>query len=205
MNAIIEISAYYYDSAAAIAVDGKIVVAAQEAWFTRKEYDTSFPVHALKYVLDESGITPDSISAVAFYEKPFLKFERLLETYHAFAPSGITSFLSAMPVWIKDKLFLKKQIQNELKNSGIHKSTILFPEHHLSHAASAFYPSPYNDAGGAVGAALCGWYLWLNNKRPVPSGKDAMLGSYLGPDFTRRELNGWLFLRMPMRNMLGIL
>lgn len=146
MKAIIGISAYYHDSAAAIIVDGKIVAAAQEERFTRKKHDASFPVLALKYVLEESGVAPDSISAVAFYEKPFLKFERLIETYHTFAPAGITSFLTAMPVWIKDKLFLKRQILKELKNSGIHTSRILFPEHHLSHAASAFYPSPYNEA-----------------------------------------------------------
>lgn len=146
MKAIIGISAFYHDSAAAIVVDGNIVAAAQEERFTRKKHDASFPAHALKYVLEESGVVPESICAVAFYEKPFLKFERLLETYHVFAPSGIRSFLSAMPVWIKEKLFLKRQILKGLKNNGIHTSKILFPEHHLSHAASAFYPSPYNDA-----------------------------------------------------------
>jgi carbamoyltransferase len=146
LKAIVGISAFYHDSAAAIVVDGEIIAAAQEERFSRKKYDASFPRQALAYVFEESGISPESVSAVAFYEKPFLKFERLLETAHAFAPRGLGSFLSAMPIWLKKKLFLKKQILQELTAMGLRAPTILFPEHHLSHAASAFYPSPYEEA-----------------------------------------------------------
>jgi carbamoyltransferase len=146
LKAILGISAFYHDSAAAIVVDGEIIAAAQEERFSRKKHDASFPTQALEYVLEESGISPESVSAVAFYEKPFLKFERLLETYHTFAPGGFSSFLSAMPVWIKDKLFMKRQILKELETVGLRAPTVLFPEHHLSHAASAFYPSPYEEA-----------------------------------------------------------
>ena len=145
-NAVLGISAFYHDSAAALIVDGKIIAAAQEERFTRKKYDSSFPVNAIKYVLDESGINSESISAVAFYEKPYIKFERLMETYHAFAPKGMRSYLSAMPVWLKEKLFMKQNIRKQLKDFGLSKTPILFPEHHLSHAASAFYPSPFIDA-----------------------------------------------------------
>jgi carbamoyltransferase len=146
LKAILGISAFYHDSAAAIVVDGEIIAAAQEERFSRKKHDASFPTQALKYVFDESGISPDSVSAVAFYEKTFLKFERLLETYHAFAPRGLGSFLSAMPVWTKEKLFMKRQILKELEALGLRAPTVLFPEHHLSHAASAFYPSPYEES-----------------------------------------------------------
>ena len=107
-KAILGISAYYHDSAAAILVDGQIVAAAQEERFTRKKHDSSFPINACRYVLEESGINYKDLAAVSFYDKPFLKFERLLETYHAFAPSGFLSFLSAMPVWIKEKLFMRR-------------------------------------------------------------------------------------------------
>jgi len=146
VKAVVGISAYYHDSAAAIVVDGKIVAAAQEERFSRIKHDASFPRRALAYVMEEAGISAESVSAVAFYEKPFLKFERLIETAHAFAPKGLGSFLSAMPVWIKDKLFMKKQILKEFEAVGVRAPTILFPEHHLSHAASAFYPSPYKEA-----------------------------------------------------------
>jgi carbamoyltransferase len=146
-EAILGISAFYHDSAAAIIIDGKIVAAAQEERFTRKKHDPSFPVNAAKYVLDESGINPGSLRYVVFYDKPYIKFERLLETYHAFAPRGLTSFIQAIPVWIKEKLFMKNMLRKELKNLGISSDvTILFPEHHLSHAASAFYPSPFDEA-----------------------------------------------------------
>lgn len=145
-RAILGISAYYHDSAAAILVDGEIVAAAQEERFTRKKYDESFPIHACRYVLDESGINYRDLQAVAFYDKPFLKFERLLETYHAFAPGGFQSFLSAMPVWIKEKLFMRKMLGDHLAELGDAKIPVCFPEHHLSHAASAFYPSPFPEA-----------------------------------------------------------
>ncbi|MFC1523841.1 carbamoyltransferase [Thermodesulfobacteriota bacterium] len=147
---ILGISAYYHDSAAALLIDGKIIAAAQEERFTRKKYDPSFPAHAVRYVMTESGITLSDLDAVAFYDKPFLKFERLLETYHAFAPAGLSSFLKAIPVWIKEKLFLKKLLLRELDCIAGKKISprpqLLFPEHHLSHAASAFYPSPFAEA-----------------------------------------------------------
>jgi len=145
-TAILGISAYYHDSAAAIIIDGDIVAAAHEERFTRKKHDAAFPIHAAKYVLDEAGINYNDLTAVSFYDKPYIKFERLLETYHAFAPNGLLSFLSAVPVWIKEKLFMKKMLRDELKKLGDKKIQILFPEHHLSHAASAFYPSPFQDA-----------------------------------------------------------
>ena len=145
-KAILGISAYYHDSAAAILVDGQIVAAAQEERFTRKKHDSSFPIHACRYVLEESGINYNDLAGVAFYDKPFLKFERLLETYHAFAPSGFLSFLSAMPVWIKEKLFMSEMLGKHLAELGDGKIPIYFPEHHLSHAASAFYPSPFQEA-----------------------------------------------------------
>jgi carbamoyltransferase len=145
-DTILGISAYYHDSAAAILIDGQLIAAAHEERFTRKKHDSSFPNNAAKYVLEEAGIDYRDLTAVVFYDKPFLKFERLLETYHAFAPSGLKSFLSAIPVWIKEKLFMKSLLKKELSKLGDGDVPLLFPEHHLSHAASAFYPSPYNEA-----------------------------------------------------------
>jgi carbamoyltransferase len=145
-EAILGISAYYHDSSAAIIVDGEIIAAAQEERFTRIKHDPSFPGNAVKYVLDESGVDINDVIAVAFYEKPLIKFERLLETYHAFAPKGMASFLSAIPVWINEKLFMKKMLRKELEKFSLANHRLLFPEHHLSHAASAFYPSPFEEA-----------------------------------------------------------
>lgn len=146
-EAILGLSAFYHDSAAAVLVDGKIVAAAQEERFTRQKHDSAFPHHAARYVMREAGLTLDDLTAVAFYDKPFLKFERLLETYHDFAPRGLRSFLSAMPVWIKEKLFMRKMLNDELhKIAPGQPKKLLFPEHHLSHAASAFYPSPFREA-----------------------------------------------------------
>jgi carbamoyltransferase len=145
-NAILGISAYYHDSAAAIIVDGDVVAAAHEERFTRKKHDPSFPTNAAKYVLHEAGLEFSELAAVSFYDKPYVKFERLLETYHAFAPEGLTSFLSAIPVWIKEKLFMKRLLHEELGKLGEGKVPVFFPEHHLSHAASAFYPSPFEEA-----------------------------------------------------------
>jgi len=139
---ILGISAFYHDSAVALIVDGKIIAAAQEERFTRKKHDHRFPINAVKYCLEEAKININDIDYVAFYDKPFLKFERILETYLTFAPKGIKSFIKAMPLWIKEKLWLKELIGNELGYSG----KIIFPEHHQSHAASAFYPSPFDDA-----------------------------------------------------------
>ncbi|HXD16099.1 MAG TPA: carbamoyltransferase [Vicinamibacterales bacterium] len=145
-QAILGISAFYHDSAAALLIDGEVVAAAQEERFTRRRHDPAFPIHAARYVLEEAGLKYGELEAVAFYDKPFLKFERLLETYHAFAPKGVVSFSSAIPVWIKDKLFMKRMLREELAQLGEGDVTIAFPEHHLSHAASAFYPSRFNDA-----------------------------------------------------------
>ena len=143
---ILGISAFYHDSAATLLINGETIAAAQEERFTRKKHDSSFPKHSIKFLLKEANITLADINYIAFYDKPFLKFERLLETFHLFAPKGLNSFLTAIPIWIKEKLFLKKLIKDELKKIGDLKATLLFPEHHLSHAASAFYPSPFQEA-----------------------------------------------------------
>ncbi|PWT99366.1 MAG: hypothetical protein C5B51_27345 [Terriglobia bacterium] len=142
--AILGISAFYHDSAAALVVDGKIVAAAQEERFTRKKHDPGYPAHAVRYCLEEASLRPQDLSYVAFYDKPLLKFERLLETYLAFAPRGLQSFKTAIPVWLKDKLFLRRKLRNDL---GKHSAfPLLFLDHHESHAASAFFPSPYEKA-----------------------------------------------------------
>ncbi|MEP7353856.1 MAG: carbamoyltransferase, partial [Acidobacteriota bacterium] len=145
---ILGISAYYHDSAAALIHDGRIVAAAQEERFSRKKHDAGFPIHALSYCLSEAAVTLDQIDSVVFYDKPFLKFERLLETYLAFAPQGLQSFSSAIPLWIREKLFQKSMLANQLNRfpGGFDPSKLLFAEHHLSHAASAFYPSPFEEA-----------------------------------------------------------
>ncbi|TAL68773.1 MAG: hypothetical protein EPN82_08855 [Bacteroidetes bacterium] len=154
-EAILGISAYYHDSAAAIVEDGEIIAAAQEERFTRKKNDSSFPHNSIKSVLHIAGLTLSDLSAISFYEKPYIKFERLLETYHSFAPKGLKSYLQAMPVWIKEKLFMKKMIKDELgkildstvdNNKLLNKIPLLFPEHHLSHAASAYFPSPFRES-----------------------------------------------------------
>ncbi len=146
---ILGISAYYHDSAAALLCNGDIVAAAHEERFTRKKHDSEFPLNAISYVLEEAGITLEEVQAIAFYDKPFLKFERLLETYHAFAPKGLQSFLMSMPVWIKEKLFMRTMLERgfaPLLKGDAKLPSIFFPEHHASHAASAFYPSPFEDA-----------------------------------------------------------
>ena len=147
---ILGLSAFYHDSAAALIVDGKIVAAAQEERFTRKKQDASFPVNAVRFCLDFANIKLEDIDSIAFYDKPLLKFERLLETYYAFAPSGFVSFHKAVPVWLREKLFHKREIRNGLAEISDSKEAkkipIRFPDHHLSHAASAFYPSPFEDS-----------------------------------------------------------
>ena len=142
------ISAYYHDSAAALARDGVLVAAAQEERFSRKKHDARFPAHALQYCLREAGVSLHDVDQVVFYDKPFLKFERLLETYVGFAPRGFRSFVKAMPVWLKEKLFQKNELGKVLKeiDPEFDLSRLLFSEHHLSHAASAFYPSPFENA-----------------------------------------------------------
>ena len=149
MTSILGISAFYHDSAAAIIIDGKIIAAAQEERFTRKKHDSSYPFHAIEYVLKEAKLKLNEVNYITFYEKPFLKFERLLETYVAFAPKGFKSFCKSMPIWLGEKLFQKKFLYNELRNhdENFHDiNKIYFSEHHFSHAASAYYPSPFNDA-----------------------------------------------------------
>lgn len=139
---ILGISAFYHDSAACIVQDGRIIAAAQEERFTREKHDYSFPKNAINYCLQEAGIEGKGLDFIAFYDKPFLKFERILETYVAYAPLGIRSFIKAMPLWIKQKLWIKEFISKELNFEG----KIIFPEHHESHAASAFFPSPFQEA-----------------------------------------------------------
>jgi carbamoyltransferase len=149
VKTILGISAFYHDSAATILVDGKIIAAAQEERFTRKKHDASYPYNAIKFVLNFAKIKLNDVDQIIFFEKPFLKFERLLETYVAFAPRGFKSFCMAMPVWLKDKLFQKKMLFNELKrhdNNFNDNKKIFFSDHHLSHAASAFFPSPFEEA-----------------------------------------------------------
>jgi carbamoyltransferase len=146
---ILGISAYYHDSAAALVQDGRIIAAAQEERFTRKKHDPGFPAQAIRYCLEEGGIAPKDLDLVVFYDKPYLKFERLLETYYGFAPRGFQSFRQAIPVWVQEKLFLKRNIQQGLSAIGDwdpKHTRLLFPEHHLSHAASAFYPSPFEES-----------------------------------------------------------
>ncbi len=139
---ILGISAFYHDSAACLVQDGKLAAAAQEERFTRKKHDHSFPRHAIEYCLQECGLAAKDLNYVAFYDKPFVKFERILETYLAYAPKGLQSFIKAMPLWIKQKLWIKSLIADDIGFTG----KILFPEHHQSHAASAFFPSPYQEA-----------------------------------------------------------
>lgn len=144
MTSILGISAFYHDSAAALLVDGQVVAAAQEERFSRVKHDSRFPANAVRYCLDAAGLEPDQIDHVAFYEKPLLKFERLLETYLAFAPMGFRAFAQAMPSWLSEKLFVRRSIQKGLGGKRRHR--IVWPSHHESHAASAFYPSPFEKA-----------------------------------------------------------
>ena len=149
MTSILGISAFYHDSAAALIKDGKIVAAAQEERFTRKKHDPNYPHNAVEFVLNFSGLKLSQIDKIIFYEKPFLKFERLLDTYVGFAPKGFKSFSKAIPIWLKEKLFQKKFLLNklmEIEGKRLNDNKIFFSEHHLSHAASAFFPSPFDNA-----------------------------------------------------------
>lgn len=162
---ILGISAFYHDSAACLIQDGRIVAAAQEERFTRKKHDSSFPTNAVNFCLKEGGMEGHALDLVAFYDKPILKFERILETYLAYAPLGIRSFIKSMPVWIKEKLWTRSLIEEKLNYQG----KILFPEHHESHAASAFYPSPFQKAAflvmdGVGEWATCSYGLGEGNK-----------------------------------------
>jgi carbamoyltransferase len=172
---ILGISAFYHDSAAALLVDGCIVAAAQEERFTRKKQDARFPVHAIGYCLADGGVTLDQVDYVVFYEKPFLKFERLLETYVAFAPRGYRSFAMAIPVWIREKLFQKDIIRRELQKFAADfdwKKKLLFTEHHVSHAASAFYASPFQEAAVLT---MDGVGEWCTGSAAVGRGKELTL------------------------------
>src|SRR5205807_9656511 len=140
---ILGISAYYHDSAACLVEDGRIVAAAQEGRFTRRKHDASFPSRAIEYCLGEAGITEREVDLVGFYEKPLVKFDRLLETYVACAPRGWKSYLMAMPLWLSEKLWMADDIGDRLEH---YRGDVLFGEHHESHAASAFYPSPFERA-----------------------------------------------------------
>ncbi|WP_370688309.1 carbamoyltransferase family protein [Flavimaribacter sediminis] len=174
MSNILGISAFYHDSAAAILVDGQIVGAAQEERFSRIKHDAGFPVHAISYCLEAAGLTLSEIDRIVFYDKPILKFERLLETYVSYAPSGIRSFIAAMPVWLKDKLYLKQAIREDLAELGDMKNKdlppLLFAEHHQSHAASAFYPSPFERAAVLCLDGVGEWAttsVWVGNGREL--------------------------------------
>jgi carbamoyltransferase len=144
LTAILGLSAFYHDSAAALVVDGQVVAAAQEERFTRKKHDAGFPSQAVDYCLDHAGLSLDQIDYVTFYDKPLLKFDRLIETYLAFAPEGFASFRKAMPVWVKEKLFMDRELRRGLP--GRYRRKIMYGVHHLSHAASAFFPSPFEEA-----------------------------------------------------------
>jgi len=144
MTAILGISAFYHDSAATLVVDGRIVAAAQEERFTRVKHDDQFPVQAIQYCLREAGLEAEQLDYVGFYDKPLLKFERLLETYLAFAPAGFRSFRRAVPIWLAQKLHLPREIRKGLDNR--YRRRCVFTEHHESHAASAFFPSPFEEA-----------------------------------------------------------
>ena len=168
---VLGMSAYYHDSAAVLVEDGRVVAAAQEERFTRKRHDAGFPRKALAYAIESAGATLASVDWVVFYDKPFLKFERLIETYLACAPRGFASFRQAMPLWIKEKLFLKRMLLDELRalDSRFDESKLLFSEHHLSHAASAFYPSPF---GEAAILTLDGVGEWATGSLAVGRGAD---------------------------------
>jgi len=167
MTAILGISAFYHDSAAALVVDGKIVAAAQEERFTRKKHDAAFPAKSVQYVLAEAGLSPAQLDYVGYYEKPLLKFGRLLETYLAVAPWGFRSFLTAMPIWLKEKLFLEQEMRSQLKHQ--YTKRFVYCEHHESHAASAFFPSPFDEAAiltldGVGEWATASWGIGRGNK-----------------------------------------
>jgi carbamoyltransferase len=172
VKTILGISAFYHDSAAAITVGSKVIAAAQEERFTRIKHTPDFPVQAIRYCLEEAGLELDELDAIVFYDKPLLKFERLLETYYAFAPKGLASFLMAIPVWLNEKMFLKKLIRDGLKEVGPYdgkKLKLLFPEHHLSHGASAYFPSPFTHAAILT---IDGVGEWCTASIGVGEGKD---------------------------------
>ena len=186
MSYILGISAFYHDSAAAIIHDGNIIAAAQEERFTRKKHDSGYPKNAVNFVLNFAKINLSNVDHIVFYEKPFLKFERLLETYVAFAPKGFASFSKAMPIWLSEKLFQKKILIDCLKNHDQDfndENRILFSEHHLSHAASAFYPSPFEEAIVLTADGVGEWAtttVAIGNKRNLDIKKELHFPHSLG-------------------------
>src|SRR5262249_6623228 len=169
---VLGISAFYHDSAAALVEDGRVVAAAQEERFTRKKFDAGYPRHAIDYCLSARGITAKDLDRVVFYDKPFIKFERLLETYLAYSPRGFTSFRMALPLWLREKLFQKSLLAGELKATEGDVNwadRLTFCEHHLSHAASAFYPSPFERA---VVLTLDGVGEWTTTAVAIGEGKN---------------------------------
>ena len=172
MTSILGISAFYHDSAACIILNGKIIAAAQEERFTRKKHDSRYPKNAVEFVLNYANLKLSNVDHIVFFEKPFLKFERLLETYVAFAPKGFVQFSKAMPLWLRDKLFQKKQLMGYLKEHDIKfidEKKLHFSEHHLSHAASAFYPSPFEEA---IVLTADGVGEWATTTVAIGSGKN---------------------------------
>src|SRR5215468_8839252 len=169
MAAILGISAFYHDSAACLVRDGEIVAAAQEERFTRKKHDSGFPRHAVAYCLEAGGLSAGELDYVGFYDKPLLKFERLLEQYLGVAPRGLAQFVTAMPVWLRDKLFTRRLILNELEGFG---GEVLFTEHHESHAASAFFPSPFAEAAVLT---MDGVGEWATSSYGLGNGKELRL------------------------------
>jgi carbamoyltransferase len=167
------ISCYYHDAAACLLEDGKIIAAAQEERFTRKKHDSEFPAHAVRYCLAEGGVEKEGIDAVAFYDKPILKFHRILETHFSAAPSGLNLFMRAVPLWLKEKLWIEPRVQEELRGCGVDPpKRVYFPEHHESHAASAFYPSPFQEAAVLT---VDGVGEWATATLGVGEGKDLRL------------------------------
>ena len=189
MTKILGISAFYHDSAAALIVDGKIIAAAQEERFTRKKHDPSYPTNAINYCLSEANISLDQVDYIAFYDKPFLKFERLLETYVALAPKGLQSFRMSMPIWLREKLFLKDMLIKEIKkiDKNFNDDKMMFGEHHFSHAASAFYASPFEEA---VVVTLDGVGEWATTTVAIGKGHELSIAKLLNrsPATISREI-----------------
>ena len=201
MTAILGISAYYHDSAAALLIDGRVVSAAQEERFSRRKHDPSFPSHAIRSCLDQAGLNISDLDSPD-YEKPLLTFERLLETYIGASPRGGRSFVAAMQTWLKEKLFLKRTIQKNLQTIAGAGSTIpplLFSEHHLSHAAAAFLPSPFESAAVLCMDGVGEWATtsaWIGTGNEVVVGLSAPLGTHAFPHSLTSVFSFHLLLRI---------
>ena len=193
MKSILGISAFYHDSAACILREGKIIAAAQEERFTRKKHDPSYPYNAIEFVLSYANLKLSEVDQIVFFEKPFLKFERLLETYVGFAPKGFFSFAKAMPLWIKEKLFQKNLLFNKLKEHDENfksDENIYFSDHHLSHAASAFFPSPFEEA---VVLTADGVGEWATTTVAVGKGNDLQVKNVLAQFFGTQNVQKLTF------------